>query len=112
MLTDEEKLRQVRLLTGAGEEANDGIVAAYLSAARDLVLETRNPFADDPSQVEWEPRYDGVQCLIAADMLNWRGADNELKHSENGVTRERSASGVSKQLLQRIVPRGKARSAG
>ena len=43
-------------------------------------------------------------------MYNWRGADNEITHVENGITRTRSNAGVSKQLLQRIVPRCKSRS--
>lgn len=47
---------------------------------------------------------------MAADMYNWRGADNEITHVENGITRTRSNAGVSKQLLQRIVPRCKSRS--
>lgn len=110
MLTDEEKLTQVCALTGAGAEADGALVKAYLSAARSIVLETRNPFSSDPDSEPWETRYDSVQCLIAADMYNWRGADNELVHTENGVTRQRSTAGVSKQLLQRIVPRGRARS--
>lgn len=110
MLSDEDKLKQVCALTGAGQEADGGLIAAYLSAARSLILETRNPFADDPDSVAWEPRYDSLQCLMAADMYNWRGADNEIAHVENGITRTRSNAGVSKQLLQRIVPRCKSRS--
>lgn len=110
MLSDEDKLKQVCALTGAGQEADGGLIQAYLSAARSLILETRNPFADDPDSVAWEPRYDSLQCLVAADMYNWRGADNEITHVENGVTRTRSNAGVSKQLLQRIVPRCKSRS--
>lgn len=110
MLTDEEKLNQVCALTGAGAEADGALIRAYLSAARSIVLETRNPYSDDPDAEPWETRYDSVQCLIAADMYNWRGADNELTHTENGVTRTRANAGVSKQLLQRIVPRGKCRS--
>ncbi len=102
MLSDEDKLKQVCALTGAGQEADGGLIAAYLSAARSLILETRNPFADDPDSVAWEPRYDSLQCLVAAD--------NEITHVENGITRTRSNAGVSKQLLQRIVPRCKSRS--
>ena len=53
MLSDEDKLKQVCALTGAGQEADGELVTAYLSAARSLILETRNPFADDPDSVAW-----------------------------------------------------------
>lgn len=107
-MSDEDKLAQVRSLTGAAGE--DDILNAYLAAAKGYILNARNPFSDDPEGEEWETRFDSLQCEIAADMYFRRGAEGELAHDENGVKRTWGSAGVSSHLAQRITPRGKVLS--
>lgn len=110
-MTDADKL--ARSLAMAGIDDSAGVDAmrlerVYLPAAMDVILGARNPFSADPTAEEWESRYDLLQCEIAADMWNRRGAEGEVSHSENGVSRTWSSGGVSKHLMQRIIPKGKA----
>lgn len=104
--------REAVALALAGVTDPEGADAAlvrdvYMPLARDVILRARNPFAEDPSAVEWESRFDALQCEIAADMFNRRGAEGELVHNENGVNRTWASAGVSKHLMARIVPRAK-----
>ena len=83
------------------------VVGAYMPLARAAILAARNPYADDPSSAPWEPRYDTLMCEVAADMFARRGAEGEVSHGENGVTRTWGAAGVSRHLMQRVVPLAK-----
>ena len=49
-------------------------------------------------------QYDGIHVEIAAYMINKRGAEGEVVHLENGVSRHWEDGGVSPSLLRRIVP--------
>lgn len=104
-MEDEEKRKRVMALVGG--DVDQDLLAAYLGSARSLVLLTRHPFSQDPDAERWEPRYDALQCDIAADLYSRRGAEGELSHSENGVDRTWASAGVSSHLLSRIVPLGR-----
>lgn len=109
MLSEEEKLYMVRASTGLDEEVvPDSLVRAYLAKAKSVIQERRNPFDDDPTAVEWEHRYDHLQCQIAEDMLSRRGAEGEVTHTENGISRQYKTGGVTAELLARVVPKAKA----
>lgn len=82
------------------------VTGVYMPLARAAILRARNPYAADPEAVGWESRYDLLQCEIAADMFARRGAEGELTHNENGVSRTWGSAGVSKHLMARVVPRG------
>lgn len=92
---------------GVDGSVPDATIHAYLGIARETILGLRNPFSSDPSGEEWETRYDGLQCEMAVDMYSRRGAEGEVSHSENGVSRTWEGSGVSRHLVERVVPRGR-----
>ena len=102
----EEQVYLVLVLAGY-PSADAELAGAYLRVARGAILAARNPLADDPSSCEWEARYDTLLCEVAADLLLRRGAEGELSHRENGVDRTWASAGISRHLLQRIVPRGR-----
>lgn len=109
-MTDAEKLALACSLAGIADTAGeDGtlIKDAYLPLAKEVVLSARNPFAAELSDDLWETRYDRLQCEIAADLFNRRGVEGQTVHNENGVNRTWASAGVSKHLMQRIVPKGK-----
>lgn len=97
-MTDAEKQAMLQTIT---EEKNEGILSAYLSMAANVVLTHAYPYGE----VEEVPaRYETVQIEIAAYMLNKRGAEGEISHSENGVSRSYEDGDIPPTLLRRIVP--------
>lgn len=103
---DADKLELAMSLCGAGD-ADSALVSAYLKVARSAILERRNPFASGGLDELWEPRFDTLQCEMAAEMFARRGAEGETAHSENGISRTYGSASVSRHLLQRVTPRGK-----
>lgn len=106
-LTDSDKLNLTKALAGGGSDVTNEVASSYLRVAMDKILAMRNPFAKDPSSEAWETRYDTLQCEFAADMINRRGTEGELKNSENGVTRSFASDGISPSLVRRVVPKGR-----
>ena len=41
-------------------------------------------------------------------MYNRRGAEGETSHTEGGITRKWGTDSVSRGLVQRVVPKGRA----
>ena len=54
--------------------------------------------------LEVPPKYELVHIEIAAYMLNKRGAEGEVTHSENGVSRTYEDGDIPPTLLRRITP--------
>lgn len=51
-----------------------------------------------------EPQYLDLQLRCAIDLYNKIGAEGELAHSENGISRSYESSWISQELLNEIVP--------
>lgn len=51
-----------------------------------------------------EPRYLDLQYRIAMDLFNKTGAEGEMSHSENGISRSYESSWISQQLLNEVTP--------
>lgn len=106
-LSAEEKLSMTKALCGGGDDVTDDIITAYLGLAMGRILALRNPFSADPSGEAWESRYDTLQCEFAAEMFDRRGAEGEVSHAENGISRTYGTDGVSASLVGRVVPKGR-----
>ena len=74
-----------------------------LESAKAVILSRRFPFGDYPEDIE--PRYKDLQIRIAVEMFNKRGAEGEIAHSENGVSRTYASANVSEDLLKEITPK-------
>lgn len=98
-------------------EADEAILSDCLESAKNAILARRFPYADYPtrkvvkpdgSTVEEtyiEPRYEDLQYRIAIDLYNKSGAEGELSHSENGISRSYESSWISEQLLSEVTPK-------
>ena len=85
------------------QEPDDAVLERCIDMAYNAIQSRRFPFTDDwPEEVE--PRYRNLQYRIALDVYNKRGAEGELSHSENGVSRGYESSWISDQLLREVVP--------
>lgn len=94
--------RKMELLTGMVGDTDTATLTAYLEIAADVVLRHAYPF--EPDRGEIPEAYDMVQVQIAAYLLNKRGAEGEVSHSENGISRHYEDGDIPPSLLRRIVP--------
>lgn len=97
-MTDAEKLAMLKKLT---EETDDDVLSTYLFLAKNVVLSKAYPFGDGE---EVPAKYDSVQVEIAQYMYDKRGAEGEISHSENGVSRSYEDGDIPPTLLRRITP--------
>lgn len=68
---------------------------------REVVLQRAYPY-ENVSKVPM--KYDAVHVEIAAYMINKRGAEGEVSHSENGVSRTYEDGDIPPSLLRAITP--------
>ena len=98
-MTDAEKLKMVKAMTG---ETDEGILSTYLSIAGDKVCRKAYPYDPDVRLVPYQ--YAHIQVEIAVYLLNKRGAEGQTAHSENGISRSYEDGDVPPTLLRDIVP--------
>lgn len=105
-----------RLKRRIPEEPDDGVLEDALESAKNVILSRRFPYGHWPTQTSTneygqleettvlEPRYRDLQIRVAVDLYNKRGAEGELGHTENGISRSYESSWVSQELLNEVVP--------
>lgn len=99
-MTITEKVVILRDMTKS--EDNDKTLAAYLALAGKAVCNRCYPY--DETKTEVPRRYAMDQIEIAAYLLNKRGAEGQLSHSENGISRSYEAASIPESMLKRITP--------
>lgn len=98
-MTDVAKLNMLKQMTG---ENDPSILSTYLALAKGVVISKAYPFGTGNERVP--AKYDTTHVEIAAHMLNKRGAEGEIAHSENGVSRSYEDGDIPPTLLRRIAP--------
>jgi hypothetical protein len=101
-MTNEEKAIKVAELLKP-EVVETASVLPFVELAGAVILNRLHPFGELGDETV-PPRYDHIQCMIAVDLWNKRGAEGQTSHSENGITRTWASSHVSPNLLRLIVP--------
>lgn len=103
-MTTEEKLTMVRVMSEStdSEDWSDDILLAYLTIAGSKIIERAYPY--DKTVEEVPRRYEILQCEIAVYLLNKRGAEGEIMHSENGISRTYGSADVPNSMLSIITP--------
>lgn len=95
-------------LTDNGNVPDDEILEDCILTAKNAILSRRYPYqdwpVDDDGETYVEPRYEDLQFRMAMDLYNKIGAEGEISHSENGVSRGFESSWISKQLLEEVTP--------
>lgn len=81
---------------------SDELLSAYLKMAGSKILAKAFPY--HPEVEEVPAKYHSLQVEIAAYMLNKRGADGEVSHSENGISRTYENADIPASLLRTITP--------
>ena len=99
-MSQTEKVQLLRAMVG--ESDTEEVLLTYLKIAGQKVLNRAFPYGTDEQEVP--PRYDFLQCEIAAYLLNKRGAEGQTGHSENGISRSYESADVPESLLGAITP--------
>ena len=82
-MTNDEKITQ--MLVMIGEDYPTDVLSVYLRQAKQLILNKRFPYGDQPQEVE--EKYEQLQIELAISLFNERGAEGQSTHNENGVSR-------------------------
>lgn len=104
-MTDVEKLALCRAMVEQPANAegwSDDILKSYLTIAGQAILNRAYPYDDTVEEVP--RRYGVLQCEIATYLLNKRGAEGEISHSENGINRTYENAGIPDSMLRDVVP--------
>ena len=103
-MSESEKLNLLRAMVGTPNDSEwtDEILKQYLLLAGHKIISRAYPYNDSVTEVPG--RYASLQCEIAAYMLNKRGAEGELSHSENGISRSYESADVPESLLGAVTP--------
>ena len=99
-MTKAEKLQLLKAMVG--ESDTEEVLLAYLNIAGGKIINRAYPY--DPEVTEVPVRYEFLQCEIAAYLLNKRGAEGQLIHSENGISRSYGSADVPSAMLDAITP--------
>ena len=98
-MTNEEKRAELAISL-APDTDTDEVLDGVLADAEALVLNRMYPFGY-PDGIPVPARYERIQIQLAAELYSRRGAEGQISHSENGISRtwlEQSA------LLKRVMP--------
>lgn len=100
-MTDAEKLAKLRQMLDPNDTTSDEVANAYLAAAEKAVVNLAFPFGNGTDVMP--EKYEYEQIEIALYMLNKRGAEGELAHSEGGTTRTFETADIPVSLRCRIT---------
>ena len=104
-MTEVEKLSLLRVMVGQpadSENWSDAVLISYLEIAGEKIINRAYPY--DETVTEVPRRYGVLQCEIAQYLLNKRGAEGEVAHSENGISRTYENADVPESLLSEVIP--------
>lgn len=102
-MSNTEKLVMLRAMVGNQSNTpdwSDDILLTYLTIAGRKIIDRAYPYED---VTEVPKRYSVLQCEIAAYLLNKRGAEGEISHSENGISRSYENADIPKSLIGQVV---------
>lgn len=76
---------------------SDAILQFYLDDASAIICDLR--YTD-----VMESKYTTLQVKLAIEMISKRGAEGQVSHSENGISRSYELGDISGSLLSQITP--------
>ena len=94
-----EKLEKLKKLIAPDVETED-VLDAVLGAAETLILNKMHPFGYQEGTAI-PARYEYLQLQLAVEIYNKRGAEGQISHSENGISRSWPEKN---RLLSMVIP--------
>ena len=99
-MTDAEKIIFLKKVYDGTQ--SDEVLLVYLSIAGQKILRKAYPFKTEVTVVPLE--YEMLQIEIATYLLNKIGAEGEISHSENGISRSYESASVPNSMLRDVIP--------
>ena len=97
-----DKLSTLKVLLGVTDTSEDQLLLTFLSLAEEKILERLYPY--DGEKNELPQRYSGKQLEIAVYLYNKQGAEGQIVHSENGISRTYESADVPESMLRGMAP--------
>lgn len=97
-----DKLKTLRAMTNSRD--GDDVLLSYLNIAKRKMLNRMYPFGQPVQAMDVPERYESLQLEIAVVLMNKRGAEGEVQHNENGVSRIYGNADIPQALLAEITP--------
>ena len=95
---------KLRLGISSDDTSQDDLLEDILTTSYIAVMSRRYPYLDFNHWPDTDPCLEEKELLVAMDLYNKMGAEGQLSHSENGISRSYQSSWISKDLLADIVP--------
>lgn len=95
---------KIALVTAMTDEDDDDVISAFLEMAGDAIYHYVDPFKTT-GKAEVLDEYGAVQAKAAAYFINKRGADGQVTHGENGISRSYENGDLPSSLLKEITPK-------
>lgn len=102
-MTEQEKLSKVKLLLGNECCLSDSALTVYLEIACDKIINRLYPFGREDGFTLPE-KYDKIHVEIAVYLASRSGAEGEVAHGENGVSRTYASADVPSEMFRGIIP--------
>lgn len=104
-MVDSEKLVELKLILDPIDD-DDSTLLSFLHLAKDIILNRMYPYLEDEEYEKFTvpKRYENKQIQIAAYLLNKRGVEGQLAHSENGISRTYKSAYVPDDLMWDVLP--------
>lgn len=103
-MTDAEKLAMLKGLLNISDTAQDTQLGVYLSFAKSEILSWLYS-GDTPDGVTNVPtQYETTQIMACATGFSQSGADGEMSHSENGISRTWKYEDMVAYIRSHVVP--------
>lgn len=97
-----DNLTKLKTLIGLHGDSEDAILKLFLEIAGEKVLNRLYPYRDDVKSVP--EKYRNKQVEIALYLYNKQGAEGEIAHTENGISRSYASADIPEDLLSGITP--------
>ena len=101
-MTNDEKIAMLGVLISP-DTASPDLLLYLIEQSEGIVLNRRYPFGV-PEGMVVPSQYEQIQLRVAVELFSKMGADGQVSHSENGISRIYEAGDVSPSLLRKIVP--------
>ncbi len=103
-MTDSELISYVRayLPSNSVDRDTDATVLVFLDIAAKKIIARAYPYDNTVTAVP--PQYETLQAEIAAYLMNKRGAEGQVTHTENGLQRQYENADVPYSMLKTITP--------
>jgi len=102
------QLERLKIQLEIKDNGQDTLLLDLLESAKHAILSRRYPFDDfpmnDTGELILEPRYYDLQVRIAVHLYNKMGAEGQIAHSENGISRTYEAGDIPESLLNKVTP--------